>query len=50
MNVETKKMDYLIPKVEVVRIRVECGFAATENYDWEDQLPEIDGENEEIEW
>ncbi len=50
MNVENNKMDYLIPKVVVVKIRVECGFAATENYDWEDQLPEIEDENEDIEW
>ncbi len=52
MNVENNKMDYLIPKVVVVKIRVECGFAASGEGDdnSSDQMPEIDGENEDIEW
>lgn len=52
MNVDNNKMDYLFPQIEVFRIRVECGFAASGEGDdnSSDQMPEIDGENEDIEW
>lgn len=53
MKVTEHKRDYLVPQIEVFDVKVECGFATSGNNfddDYSDQMPEIDGENEDIEW
>ena len=43
-----EQMGYLAPEIEVMEVRVEQGFALSDPSS--ETMPEIGGENEEIEW